>query len=390
MSRFISYGRQCVEEDDIEAVVNVLRSDYLTQGPRIREFEDSLTSYCGTRFAVCFSSGTAALHGAYFAAGLCNNDEIITSPMTFIATANAALFLGARPIFADIEPDTGNIDVDLIEPAITEKTRAIVPVHFAGHPVELEKAAKSAKKHGLILIEDACHAIGAQYRDINIGNCKYSDMAVFSFHPVKAITTGEGGAVLTNDEGFYKKLITFRHHGVTKECEAFQKRKEDCGRWYYEMQYLGYNYRLSDIHCALGISQLKKLDRFIQRRREIADKYSSAFKYNDFFDIPVERNYAKSAWHLYPIRLTDKFKSCKAEIFAGLRERGLGVQVHYIPIHVQPYYQQLGYRKGSCPNAEDFYEREISLPLYPAMSQGDIDFVIKNVFKTFETNKSSN
>jgi len=304
--------------------------------------------------------------------------------MTFIATANAALFLGARPVFADIEPDTGNIDVDLIEPAITEKTRAIVPVHFAGHPVELEKAAKLAKKHGLILIEDACHATGAQYCDINIGNCKYSDMAVFSFHPVKAITTGEGGAVLTNDENFYKKLIMFRQHGVTKECEAFQERKEGCGKWYYEMQYLGYNYRLSDIHCALGISQLKKLDRFIQKRREIAGKYSSAFKCNDFFDIPVERSYAKSAWHLYSVRLKDKFKSCKAEIFAGLRERGLGVQVHYIPVHVQPYYQQLGYRKGSCPNAEDFYEREISLPLYPAMSGGDIDFVIKNVFEVFE------
>jgi UDP-4-amino-4,6-dideoxy-N-acetyl-beta-L-altrosamine transaminase len=365
----------------------VLRSDYLTQGPRIREFEDSLASYCGTRFAVCFSSGTAALHGAYFAAGLCNNDEIITSPMTFIATANAALFLGARPIFVDIEPDTGNINVDLIEPAITKKTRAIIPVHFAGHPVELDKVSKLAKKHGLILIEDACHALGAQYCDIYIGNCKYSDMTVFSFHPVKAITTGEGGAVLSNDENFYKKLIMFRHHGITKECEAFQERHDGRGKWYYEMQHLGYNYRLSDIHCALGISQLKKLDCFIQKRREIASKYSTAFEGNEFFYIPVERNYAKPAWHLYPIRLKNKFKSYKPEIFAGLRERGLGVQVHYIPVHLQPYYQQLDFKKD-YPNAEDFYEREISLPLYPAMSQEDVDFVIKNVFKTFEMNKS--
>jgi UDP-4-amino-4,6-dideoxy-N-acetyl-beta-L-altrosamine transaminase len=382
LSKFISYGRQCVEEDDIEAVVGVLRSDYLTQGPKIREFEDLLASYCGTRFAVCFSSGTAALHGAYFAAGLCNNDEIIMSPMTFVATANAALFLGACPIFVDIEPDTGNIDVDLIEPAITKKTRAIIPVHFAGHPVELDKVSKLAEKHGLILIEDACHALGAQYRDINIGNCKYSDMTVFSFHPLKAITTGEGGAVGTNDEDFYKKLIMFRHHGITKEDNAFQKRKEVCGKWYYEMQHLGYNYRLSDIHCALGISQLKKLDGFIEKRREIAGKYSAAFKGNEFFDICAEKSYAKSAWHLYPIRLKDKFKSCKAEVFAGLRERGLGVQVHYIPVHIQPYYQQLGY-KNIYPNAEDFYAREISLPLYPSMSAEDVDFVIENVLEVF-------
>jgi UDP-4-amino-4,6-dideoxy-L-N-acetyl-beta-L-altrosamine transaminase len=383
LGKFISYGRQCIEDDDIEAVVGVLRSDYLTQGPKIREFEDSLASYCGARFAACFSSGTAALHGAYFAAGLCNNDEIIMSPMTFVATANAALFLGACPVFVDIEPDTGNIDVDLIEPAITRKTRAVVPVHFAGHPVDLDKVSKLAKKHGLILIDDACHALGAQYCDNNIGNCKYADMTVFSFHPLKAITTGEGGAVVTNDEDFYKKLIMFRYHGITKEDNAFQKRKGGCGQWYYEMQHLGYNYRLSDIHCALGISQLKKLDGFIEKRREIADKYSSAFKCNEFFDICAERSYAKSAWHLYPIRLKDKFKSCKAEIFSELRERGLGAQVHYIPVHVQPYYQQLGY-KSIYPNAEDFYAREISLPLYPSMSAEDVDFVIKNVFEVFE------
>ncbi|MHC5060101.1 MAG: UDP-4-amino-4,6-dideoxy-N-acetyl-beta-L-altrosamine transaminase [Planctomycetota bacterium] len=382
MGKFISYGRQCIEEDDIEAVVGVLRSDYLTQGPKIEEFEDSLASYCGSRFAVCFSSGTAALHGAYFAAGLCDNDEIIMSPVTFVATANAALFLGARPVFIDIEPDTGNIDVDLIERAITPKTQAIAPVHFAGHPVNLDDLSQLAGKHNLILIEDACHALGAQYCDNKIGNCKYSDMTVFSFHPLKAITTGEGGAVLTNDEDFYKKLIMFRHHGITKEDDALQKRNEGCGKWYYEMQHLGYNYRLSDIHCALGISQLKKLDGFIERRMEIAGKYSSAFKDNEFFDICAKRSYAKPAWHLYPIKLKDKFKPFKAEIFSGLRQRGLGVQVHYIPVHIQPYYQQLGY-KSTCPNAEDFYERQISLPLYPAMSSEDVDFVIENVLEVF-------
>ena len=379
----IPYSHQSIDDADIQEVLNVLMSDWLTQGPKVKEFEDSLSAYCGARYAVVFSSGTAALHGAYFAAGLAGGDEIVTSPMTFLATANAALFLGGRAVFVDIEPDSGNIASELIEQAITRKTKAIIPIHYSGHPVEMKEIAEIAGRHNLILIEDACHALGAKYLDTTIGDCKYSDMAVFSFHPVKSVTTGEGGAVLTNNESFCKKLVMFRQHGVTKESDAFVDKGESHGQWYYEMQCLGYNYRLTDIHSALGISQLKKLDRFIQRRREIAGIYTEAFKDNTFFDIPVEKSYAGSSWHLYPIRLKDKYKAEKAEIFAKLREKGLGVQVHYIPVHLQPYYQELGCAKGLCPNAEDFYEREISVPLYQTMSDEDVRYVIANLFGVF-------
>ncbi len=384
MNKFIPYGHQSIEEDDIQAVVSVLRSDFLTQGPKVKEFEDLLSSYCGAKFAVVFSSGTAALHGAYFVAGISGEDEVITSSITFLATANASLFLGARPVFVDIEEDSGNIDTGLVELAVTSKTKAIVPVHFSGHPADLRTIANTAKKHNLILIEDACHALGAKYLDTRIGDCAYSDMAVFSFHPVKSITTGEGGAVLTNNEDFYKKLIMFRHHGVTKENSAFQSKEESNGRWYYEMQHLGYNYRLTDIHCALGISQLKKIESFVAKRRKIADFYNDAFKGNAFFDLPAEKSYAKSAWHLYPLRLKDNCKSKKAEIFASLQQRGLGVQVHYIPVYLQPYYQQLGYPKGLCPKAEDFYNREISIPIYPTMSEEDMRYVRENLLGVFE------
>jgi UDP-4-amino-4,6-dideoxy-N-acetyl-beta-L-altrosamine transaminase len=382
--RKLSYSHQCIEQDDIESVLEVLKSDFLTQGPKVKEFEQSLADYCGAKFAVVFSSGTAALHAAYFAADLAENDQIITSPMTFLATANASLFLGAKPTFVDIESDTGNIDTALIERALTEKTKAIVPVHFAGQPAELEKITQIAQKHNLLVIEDACHALGARYKDTTIGDCKYSDMTVFSFHPVKSITTGEGGAVVTNNKEFHNKLTMFRHHGVTKDYKNFKNSSENCEDWYYEMQYLGYNYRLTDIHAALGISQLKKLDKFIRRRRQIVETYNKAFKDNCFFDLPVEKDHAQSAWHLYPIRLKDKYKALKADLFAKMHEKGLGVQVHYIPVHIQPYYQQLGYEKNLCPNAMNFYEREISIPLYPSMTKEDINHVIQNVTDIFE------
>lgn len=379
MNKFISYGHQCIDEDDIEAVVEVLRSDFLTQGPKVKEFEGVLAKYCGAKYAVVFSSGTAALHGAYFAAGIGDDDEIETSPLTFLATANAALFLGARPVFVDIESDSGNIDAELVEPAITNKTKAIVPVHFAGHPVNLKKIAEIARKHNLILIEDACHALGARYLDTTIGDCRYSDIAVFSFHPVKSITTGEGGAVLTNNEEYYEKLVMFRHHGVTKDKKAFVNKDESASQWYYEMQHLGYNYRLTDIQCALGISQFKKLDSFIQKKRCIVNAYNQAFKDNPFFDLPVEKSVVESAWHLYAIRLKDAYKRAKPKIFEELHRRQLGVQVHYIPVHLQPYYQQLGYSRDLCPKAKDFYEKQISIPIYPAMSDEDVDYVINSL-----------
>lgn len=377
MNKFIPYGRQFIDDNDIKAVVEVLKSDFITQGRKVPEFEEKLASYCGAKYTVVFNSGTSALHGAYFALGLSKGDEFITTPITFIATANAGLYLGAKPVFIDIEPDTGNIDVNKIEEKITEKTKLISLVHYAGHPVDLEKVKQIADKHGLKVVEDACHALGAKYKGEKIGSCKYSDATIFSFHPVKHITTGEGGAVLTNDKEVYEKLLMFRNHGITKDKNKFLNKPH--GDWYYEMQFLGYNYRMTDIQAALGISQLKKLDKFVEKRREIAKIYNKAFKDNLYFDIPVEKEYAFHTYHLYPIRLKDKSK--KKELFDKLRQNGIGVQVHYIPIYLQPYYQKLGYKKEICPIAEDFYEREISLPIYPKMDNSEIELVI-NTFKS--------
>jgi UDP-4-amino-4,6-dideoxy-N-acetyl-beta-L-altrosamine transaminase len=382
----IPYSRQSIDEDDIKAVVEVLRSDLITQGPKVREFEAALAEYCGAKHTVVFSSGTAALHAAYFAAGIGPGEgsaapgEIITSPITFVATANAALYLGARPVFVDIEPETGNINAELIAKAITENTRAIVPVHYAGHPADLDPIHEIAKKHGLVVIEDACHALGASYKGRKIGSL--SDMTVFSFHPVKPITTGEGGAVVTNDGEFSERLRAFGTHGITKDAERFVD--EPHGSWHYEMQHLGFNYRLTDIQAALGLSQLRKLDSFIKRREEIAAVYNEAFKDTAWFDLPAGREYAKSSWHLYPIRLKGGCLKRKAEIFRELRQQGLGVQVHYMPVYLQPYYRGLGYMDGPCPEAERFYGRELSIPVHQGMGDRNVKQVMKGVFDIFE------
>lgn len=408
--KHIPYGRQYIDHEDIREVAKVLKSDFITQGPKIPEFEKKLATYCGSKYAVVFNSGTSALHGAYFAIGLKKGDEFITSPITFVATANAGLYLGAKPVFVDIENDTGNIDVAKIEEKITKKTKLLVPVHYAGHPVNMEKIRKIAKKYKLFIVEDACHALGAKYKEqrakskeqknlkdwTKIGSCKYSDMTVLSFHPVKHITTGEGGAVLTNNKEFYNKLLMFRSHGITKDKSLFKNYKNlinydnynNLGShipdWYYEMQSLGYNYRMTDIQASLGISQLKKLDSFVNRRRKIADIYHKAFRDNPYFDIPIEQDYACSSFHLYPIRLQDKCKDKKRKIFLGLREKGLGVQVHYIPVYWQPFYQNLGYKKGLCTLGEYFYEKELSIPIYPAMIQKDVEYCIKQILSIFE------
>ncbi len=382
MEKFIPYGKQLIDENDIKAVVDVLKSDFITQGKKIPEFEKKLANYCGARYAVVFNSGTSALHGTYFALGLSEKDEFLTTPMTFAATSNAGLFLGAKPVFVDVETDTGNIDIQKIEEKITPNTKLVSVVHYAGHSVDMEKLKEIADRYNLKVVEDACHALGGKYKGEKIGNCKFSDATVFSFHPVKHITTGEGGAVLTNDRKVYEKLLIFRNHGITKEPNKFLNKPD--GDWYYEMQLLGYNYRMTDIQAALGVSQLKKIDSFIQKRRQIVKFYNEAFKSNPYFDVPIEKDYAYHAYHLYPIRLKDEYKKKKREIFNRLRQDGIGVQVHYIPVYWHPYYQQLGYKKGTSPNAEDFYKREISLPIYPAMGKEDIEFVIEKVEKVFK------
>jgi UDP-4-amino-4,6-dideoxy-N-acetyl-beta-L-altrosamine transaminase len=382
---FIPYGRQYIDEQDIEEVIKVLKSDFITQGPTVQKFESALADYCGAKYCVVFNSGTSALIGAYFAVGLGGGDKFITSPITFVATANAGLVWGAKPIFADVEKDTGNLSPEKVE-EILEKEKGIkliTPVHYAGHPVDLEKFRKLADKYNLFLIEDACHALGAKYKNSQIGTCAYSDATVFSFHPVKHITTGEGGAVLTNDYTLYKRLLLVRNHGITKNETDFVFKPH--GGWYYEQHYLGFNFRLTDLQAALGISQLKKLDFFVKRRREIAKIYNEHFKDNPYFDLPPERSYAYNSYHLYPVRLKDEYKSRKKEIFDKLRELKLGVQVHYIPIYKQPYYQKLGYDYNLCPNAEDFYQREISLPIFPAMDDKTVKEVINRVFKAFES-----
>ncbi|MBI3803038.1 MAG: UDP-4-amino-4,6-dideoxy-N-acetyl-beta-L-altrosamine transaminase [Nitrospirae bacterium] len=377
--RTIPYGRQTIDEDDIQAVVDVLRSDWLTQGPTVDSFEAALAAYCGARYAVTCSSGTAALHLAYQAAGLKPGDLLLTSPNTFAATANAALYLGAKPLFTDIDPTTYNLNPSRIEETLSTfqlkgaHLGAIVPVHFAGTPCDMESIAKIAERHRLIVIEDACHALGASYAGKKIG--ALSDMTVFSFHPVKTITSGEGGAVLTNSEGYFQRLRRLRSHGI--ERTHFEEPSH--GAWYHEIQEIGYNYRMTDLQAALGVSQLRKVDRFVARRREIVALYQTAFKGNPYFDLPMEPSGAVSSHHLYPIRLKDSLKARKREIFHHLREQGLGVQVHYLPVYRHPVYQKMGYPKGLCPAAEDFYQREISLPLFPTMSPEEVAYVIETV-----------
>ncbi len=372
------YGKQSISRHDIKEVVRVLKSDFLTQGSEVDNFEKKLAKNTNAKFAVCFNSGTAALHAAYFAAGIGKNDEFITSPMTFAATANAGLYLGARPVFVDILTN-GNINPGLIEEKITKKTKIIIPVHYGGLPCEMVAIQKIARKHKLIIIEDACHALGAKYKDTKVGGCAYSDMAAFSFHPVKHITTGEGGAVTTNSKEYYEKMKIFRTHGITKK--TFSSKTRNDGDWYYEMQHLGYNYRLTDFQAALGSSQLEKLDKYVKKRREIAIIYQEKFKNNNFFDLISEEKNVKNSFHLFPILLKNVLS--RKIIFEKLREKGIGVQVHYIPIYFHPYYQRLGYKKGLCPRAEDFYEREISLPMYFSLSDNEVDHVISIMLKAF-------
>ena len=373
----LPYGHQQVDESDIRAVVEVLRSDRITTGPKVSEFEEGFAEQVGARFAVSFSSGTAALHGAAFAAGLGPGDEAITTPMTFCATANSVVYQGARPVFADISPDTLNIDPNEAASRITPRTKAILPVDYAGHPADLDPILELANSHGLKVIEDACHALGAEYRGRRIGGI--SHMTVFSFHPVKHITSGEGGIVTTDDVGTDQKLRLFRNHGIDRDAQQ----REAQGQWYYQMVALGYNYRLTDIGCALALSQMRRLDDNLARRREIAARYTEQLRCIPGLAAPSVRSDVSPAWHLYPIRLDlARLKVSRAEVFRGLRAEGLGVNVHYIPVHLHPYYRErFGYRSGQYPVAEQAYEQLITLPLYHAMSDTDIEDAIEGVGK---------
>jgi UDP-4-amino-4,6-dideoxy-N-acetyl-beta-L-altrosamine transaminase len=377
----IYYGRQHIEEEDINAVTEVLKSDFLTCGPKINEFEKALCEFTGVKYAVAVSSGTAALHIACLSAGITEGDEVITTPITFAASANCVLYCGATPVFADINPLTYNISPKSVREKITSKTKAIIAVDFTGQAVELDEIKMICKEHRLIFIEDAAHSIGTKYNNIYVGNI--ADMTTFSFHPVKTITGGEGGAITTNSFELYQKLILFRTHGITRNEELMINESE--GLWYYEQIELGYNYRITDFQSALLISQLKKLPLFSKRRKEIVKTYNEAFV--EMPEIILQEEIAKSDTtpHLYIIQLDlSNLSTGRKEIFDALCAENICPNVHYIPVYYFPYYQKLGYRKGLCPNAEYLYERILSLPLYYSMSNDDVNDIIDGVKKVIE------
>lgn len=378
MTKFIPYGRQSISEEDIQAVVDVLRSDWLTQGPAVERFERAVADYCGARYAVAVANGTAALHLAALAAGFGAGDEVITSPITFVASANCILYAGATPVFADIDARSYCIDPAQIRARLTDRTRGLIPVHFTGQPCDMGAIKELAEAHRLIVIEDAAHAIGATYdvagQTYKVGSCAHSDMTIFSFHPVKHLTTGEGGMITTNDPELYEKLCLLRTHGITKDPGRLTRND---GPWYYEQQQLGFNYRITDMQCALGLSQLKRLEDFVARRRLIAGSYTRAFSACPELIVPAQRPGAHSSWHLYMLGLRSL---PRRDVFEALRASGLGVNVHYIPVHLQPYYQErFGSKQGDYPQAEAYYRGAITLPLFPAMTDEELQQVIDTV-----------
>ena len=374
---YLAYGKQKIDEDDINSVVKVLKGDYLTTGPIVSEFENSVAKYVGTKYAVAVSNGTAALHMACYAAGISEGDEVLVPAITFAASSNCVLYCGGKPVFIDIDPKSYNIDINKIKEKITSKTKAIIPVDFAGQSVDMDLILKIAEEYNLTVIEDAAHALGSEYKGEKVGSKAH--MTEFSFHPVKPITTGEGGVVVTNSKELYEKMILFRSHGITRNSELMT---ENQGPWYYEQIDLGYNYRLTDIQSALGLSQIKKLDDFIFKRREIVNKYNEAFKELEEIVTPFENEYSKSGHHIYVLLLNlDKLKCGRKEIFEALQAENIGVNVHYLPVYLHPYYKKLGYKKGECPVAEDIYNRMITIPLFPSMTDKDIKDVIEAVKK---------
>jgi UDP-4-amino-4,6-dideoxy-N-acetyl-beta-L-altrosamine transaminase len=397
MKRFY-YGRQTIDDSDIEAVVEVLRSDMITQGSKVAEFEEALAKKCGAKYAVACSSGTAALHLSYMALGITSGDLVVTSANTFASTMNAALLLGATPTFTDINPETFNMDFERVEDSLNGnlKPKVIVPVHFAGLPVDMESIMAIAEREGAFVIEDACHALGATWTSSDgtrrhVGDCSFSDMSVFSFHPVKSITTGEGGAVLTNNENFYDKLLSLRAHGITKELASFEcadiaaiDETAEPASWYYEMKALGLNYRITDFQSALGLSQLKKLDGFMSERAKIASIYDSVFDGVPFIKRNKGEEGKESANHLYVVEIPfDSQGVDKSLWFKEMAKIGIMLQVHYIPVHLQPYYREmLKSGPGDFKNTENYYKRAVSLPIYPGLTGDDVNHIAEKIINS--------
>lgn len=382
----IFYGKQSIDQNDIDAVVEVLKSDFLTQGPAIEKFEKCVAEYCGAKYAVAVTSATAALHISCLAAGLGKGDILWTSPITFTASANCGRYCGADVDFVDIDPYTYNMSVAELEKklqAAAIKPKVVVPVHLAGQSCEMDKIYKLSQEYGFKVIEDASHAIGADYKATKVGCCKYSNMTVFSFHPVKIITTGEGGMVLTNDKDLYEKLVLYRSHGITRDPKLMTRIAD--GPWYYQQIDLGFNYRMTDMQAALGYSQMQKVDEFVTRRRYLARRYNELFKNIRAIRLPYQGQDTDSSWHLYVVQVDfSKISKNKNQIFAEMKEKGICLNLHYIPVHTQPYYENLGFKDGDFPNSEKYYEEAFTLPLYYSLTDEQQDHIVKSLVEVLQ------
>jgi UDP-4-amino-4,6-dideoxy-N-acetyl-beta-L-altrosamine transaminase len=382
--RRVPYARQSINRADIDAVIQTLESDWLTQGPTIERFEKKVADYCGAKYAVAVANGTAALHIAALAAGVGPGDEVWTSPNTFVASANAALYCGAKADFVDVDARTYNLCADNLEEKLKSRQppKVLIPVHFSGQPCDMEATSKMARQRGVTIIEDAAHALGASWNGEKIGSGRFADMTTLSFHPVKIVTTAEGGMVLTNRADLYEKLVLLRSHGITRDSRQMENESE--GAWYYEQIGLGFNYRITDIQAALGISQMERCDEFIVRRRVLAARYDDLLKSLPLI-LPFQRKESLSAWHLYVVQLDPtRTSKTRREVFDHLRAAGIGVNVHYIPVHRQPYYRKLGFKAGDYPEAERYYQNALSIPMFPALSDEDQNYVVEKLAEAFK------